>query len=897
MNRLHWRRALPILLLIALTLLFYRQLAFSELILARGDTYNYFYPYWDLRNAALRAGELPLWTSDIFMGAPLLANPQLGTYYPLNWLTAPFRAPLAIKISILIHSALAGAGMLFLYRQVIGKAMLPALVAALTYSFSGHVGAHVEQINQFQGLAWLPLLLALYHRALTSQSRRRDALLLAMALALQISCGHTQTVFISGIGLGIYGLGHCLTAGRTRRESAGAILLLALAALLAALLALPQLLPSLELAILSNRGEGFGFVDATAFSLPPSLLGRALLPSYEGQLFGEYNAYLGIVGLGLALWGMLKGARPKWTWIGIAAIGLALALGRNNPMYLLLAELPGFNLFRVPARFLALYSLAMALLAGLGIQALLNSEPKAPSNADRRHANAIVLILGALIAVTALLLQPAQSLIFGGTALTRVSFVPWLLALLVLLIAFRWRRRWLTVLVAGCLLVELLLAADNLPYNDLAPPEVYLGQQFTISQLLAYQEKETVPGRTLSISQRFFDPSDITALRARYDSLGMSYAAQFHALDAVKNQLTLHPNQALTWGIPTIDGFGGGITPTVSYSQLTSLLLPDGARRSVDGRVGDRLALPACRGSCIPPLRWLQLTDTRYLIIDKVYDISHEDITYDTGLADFWVDADAFAWPAEEYDQARVLHREPLADENDTRPAPHDLLLTITDESGLNAILAGQHSIMAVTLVDSRAPERFMEAQPPPWQRAFSNSVKVYRVPADSGRAYLAPTTRGLPDDRHGGEAALLALRLSDIDIIHGDITERHLPADEPGQVDIVAYSHERVALRVLAPSPAWLILKDAHYPGWRATVNGQPQPIARANVLFRAVSVPAGDSEVVFTFEPQSWYSALYAGAALWILAILTLIALSRRDKAARQVHEPNSITNNANR
>ena len=374
----------------------------------------------------------------------------------------------------------------------------------------------------------------------------------------------------------------------------------------------------------------------------------------------------------------------------------------------------------------------------------------------------------------------------------------------------------------------------------------------------------------------------------------MAYAAQFHALDAVKNQLTLHPNQALTWGIPTIDGFGGGITPTVSYSQLTSLLLPDGARRSVDGRVGDRLALPACRGSCIPPLRWLQLTDTRYLIIDKVYDISHEDITYDTGLADFWVDADAFAWSAEEYDQARVLHREPLAGENDARPAPHDLLLTITNETGSEchprrrAQHHGRHARQ-----QPRSGALSVEAQPPSWQRAFSNSVKVYRVPAESGRAYLAPTTRGLPDDRQGGEAALLALRLSDIDIIHGDITELNLPAGEPGQVDIVDYSHERVALRVQAPAPAWLILKDAHYPGWRTTVNGQPQPIARANIMFRAVSVPAGDSEVVFTFEPQSWYSALYAGAALWILAILTLIALSRRDKVTRQIHEPNSITN----
>lgn len=876
----NWRRWLPSLLVIALTLLFYRQLAFSELILARGDTYNYFYPYWDVRNDAFRAGELPLWTSELFMGAPLLANPQLGAYYPLNWLTTPFRAPLAITISILIHSALAGAGMLYLYRQVVGPGLLPALVAALIYSFSGHLGAHVEQINQFQGLAWLPLLLALYHRALTSPTRRRDALLLCMALALQISCGHTQTVFISGIGLGLYGLGQSLTTGRSRRETAGALLTLAICVLLGALLALPQLLPSLELASLSNRGDGFGFVEATAFSLPPSLLGRALLPSYEGQLFGEYNAYLGIIGMGLACWGILNGPRRQWTWIGIAVIGLALALGRSNPIYWLLAELPGFNLFRVPARFLALYSLGMALLAGMGINALLQGESAEPSPADRRRATAIVLILGALVAATTFLLQPDPREVFGGTALTRASFVPWLLALVALLIALRRRRRWMTILAVGGLLIELLLAANNLPYNDLAPPEVYLDQRLTITQLLAYQAEETVPGRTLSISQRYFDPSDISDLRQHYDELGMAYAAQFHALDAVKNQLTLHPNLALTWGIPSIDGFGGGITPTAYYSQLTSLLLPEGAQRAVDGRLGDRLALPECRGSCIPSLRWLQLTDTRYLIIDKVYDIWHENIAYDTGLADFWADADAFAWTDAEYDQARVLHREPLAGADEALAAPHDLLLTITDADGLNAILAGEHSVMAVTLVDSRDPERYLEAQPPPWQRAFANSIKVYRVPADSGRAYLAATTRSLPDDWQGGEAALQLLRESDIDVIHGDFEERNLPAGEPGQVDIVEYSDERVALRVQAPSPAWLILKDAHYPGWLATVNGQPQPIARANVIFRAVPVPADSSAVVFTFEPQPWYTALYAGAAFWILAALMLLTLVRRER-----------------
>ena len=78
MSALPWKRILPLCCLIILTLLFFHQLALSGKILARGDTYNYFYPYWDARNQAFRAGELPLWTSDLFMGVPLLANPQIG---------------------------------------------------------------------------------------------------------------------------------------------------------------------------------------------------------------------------------------------------------------------------------------------------------------------------------------------------------------------------------------------------------------------------------------------------------------------------------------------------------------------------------------------------------------------------------------------------------------------------------------------------------------------------------------------------------------------------------------------------------------------------------------------------------------------------------------------------
>lgn len=190
--------------MIALTLVFFYRLAFTDQILARGDTFAYFYPYWHARNAAFLSGQLPLWSPNLFMGVPLLANSQIGTFYPPNWLVAPLSPPDGIRVSILLHVAWAGIGVYLLARRSLHVSPLAALTAAGIFAFSGHIAAHVEQINQLQGLAWLPWLIYLLDRALDRPLP--NVLLLGMALALQFFTGHTQTVFISGIGLAIYAL-------------------------------------------------------------------------------------------------------------------------------------------------------------------------------------------------------------------------------------------------------------------------------------------------------------------------------------------------------------------------------------------------------------------------------------------------------------------------------------------------------------------------------------------------------------------------------------------------------------------------------------------------------------------------------------------------------------------
>jgi hypothetical protein len=78
------------------------------------------------------------------------------------------------------------------------------------------------------------------------------------------------------------------------------------------------------------------------------------------------------------------------------------------------------------------------------------------------------------------------------------------------------------------------------------------------------------------------------------------------------------------------------------------------------------------------------------------------------------------------------------------------------------------------------------------------------------------------------------------------------LPAPGPApSARIVSYANTRVEIAVTSPGCGFLVLNDAWQRWWEATVDGKPRPVLRANILFRAVAVPAGQSTVVFEFAP----------------------------------------------
>lgn len=105
-------------------------------------------------------------------------------------------------------------------------------------------------------------------------------------------------------------------------------------------------------------------------------------------------------------------------------------------------------------------------------------------------------------------------------------------------------------------------------------------------------------------------------------------------------------------------------------------------------------------------------------------------------------------------------------------------------------------------------------------------------------------------------------------------------PATGAETVEVTDYAADGMTLRVAATAPAYLVLSEAWYPGWRATVDGEPVEVLQANGALRAVAVPAGESDVQLRFTAPRWQAGL-ALAALGLAAAVVLSSVGRRRQA----------------
>lgn len=99
------------------------------------------------------------------------------------------------------------------------------------------------------------------------------------------------------------------------------------------------------------------------------------------------------------------------------------------------------------------------------------------------------------------------------------------------------------------------------------------------------------------------------------------------------------------------------------------------------------------------------------------------------------------------------------------------------------------------------------------------------------------------------------------------------------GSVNIIDYTPNQVRLKSSTQQNEILVLADKFEAGWKATVDGNPTKIVKANLIFRAIKIPKGKHYIEFYYWPKSFELGLKISLiTLILISTLTIISLSRR-------------------
>jgi Bacterial membrane protein YfhO len=581
-------RNAPALLLFLLGPVAYHRALTPGWLIADWDLLLDVLPYRTYLASAWQHGRwLPLWNPHIYLGAPYLANSLASALYVPNLLVALLPVPAALNWQVALHTGLAGAGMYLYALHGLCLRRTGSAVAGLVYMLGAFMVSHTGQLNQLNAMAWTPwLMLAADRAALEPRPVRLAAL--AGVVAMVIAAGHTQYAYFSlllgGIAAAVRLRGIAVRRRRWVRSARTALLLCGGVALGVAMVAL-QLAATLELVGYSVRSGGLPLAEAGSFSLPFSGFLSDFLPDYTGEHRAEFAGSVGAAVLPLiALALTARWRRPQvglWALLGLAAV--AVAFGPKARVYdLFHALLPGFDLFRVPARALLFTIIAAAVLAGHGTRTV---QQMALAWRRPRWRPAILRAASAAIALTGLIiLTPLLALLAGNPqhGLFR-AFRPvqpenlWLMA--------GFATIAITIAAAGVLARRSALGL--LPLVVLADLVALAGHTYAMNPLpdqLVQTATVTAGLFGGDLNQRYLVlvpanptrqpaspiPADLNPYdRARY----ASFLLQFESAS---------PDLSMRVGSLDADGYGGGVLPIRSYVEFRSSLLPPNSPNTPD---------------------------------------------------------------------------------------------------------------------------------------------------------------------------------------------------------------------------------------------------------------------------------------------------------------------------
>ncbi|CAA9294749.1 MAG: Serine phosphatase RsbU, regulator of sigma subunit [uncultured Chloroflexi bacterium] len=995
-----FRDCASLAVLAVVTLVFFWPAVAHGIVAYENDTRIFYYPLFVRLAAALRAGELPLWSPDVFGGYPIFADGEAGALYPPH-LLALLALPVETAFTWLRPLRFFQAAVFtYLFCRTVRVGRFGSLVGALSFAFGGFSIAQLHHTNISTAAIWLPLILAFGELALRACPRTRYlyAILAGVGFGLQGLIIHVQVVLMSVLTFAAFCGYRCIVgpvgagggpfraltarlspAARARLSLVAgrpllAVGVVALAGATGVGLAAVQLLPLFELGTFSFRGAGVDYGFASQYSVPPVQLLSLVLPEFfvaDGRYWGlwsrwEVFVYAGVAPLVLALFGAVMGARRLVLFfLAIGLASLAMALGEHAPygIHRTLSALPGFSVLRAPGRFSYLVMLSVAMLAALGADAitreLRHREPVDEPRGRTRCFSAwgpvlftTLLLLVQLVAVAApIALTLAGTFVethkdeasawLQATFMRRRGFDPrWsqeqlyqaLVASLDVVQPATLRQLGLLAGTASVLLawdrlrtvrplwqglLVLLIAVDLVAAGRTFHPAVPYDQLQAPSGLARYLAGQ--PGR-----YRVFTQKGARDEPNRLLSYGIAEANGYSSLEPdrhthVAQMAEYAPNRLLDLmnvryyavrnlfeGLPSFN--------LTSFNPRRPLVSSTG--RNPAGTASFTLDnTPASVVRVVSTMRWAtavpQGTDVAEITAVEVEGREHR-FRLKAG-----VHTAEWAWKRPDL-QGKVAHQLPPVartwEQRDGRaqpyqahfyfgefPLPGSVRLRRLDVQFLHP--TAQVEIYGLASFDdnSKELEQLGLERLSKFKRVYADEdVIVYENQNWLPRAYLVPSaviempsseivTRMAQGDFSPERMVILEEQF--------DLTRLPppIPAETPvapitfdrpqgtqvtsaaGTVHLLRVEPELLRLDASATQPAMLFLADLAYPGWRAYLDGKETPIYRANYIFRAIYVPAGQHTVEFIYRPRSFRLGLLLTliSTVFVLGALVLLTV----------------------
>lgn len=441
-------------------------------------------------------GELPTWSPTIMGGYPLLVEEQAMPFYPPEWIYGLFRTPTAFNWMVSFHFWLGGLGGYLLMRYL-GVSSLGAWMTALATIFGAPLVAkvaagHNSHLYGRTLMTWAPLAV-LY---LANRPGWWSALGLSSVFGLQllIGVGNYQTALYTGLLVLLFGV--YVTIFRLepakRRQFFGWGMV---AALLALGIGAARLGVTLDIGLQGNRQDGLSAESVNYGSLPWLMLFGFGLPhtfddpSITDYIWPEYAIYVGAATILLAVYAVRKRRRDPSVlfWAGITVLFLWLALGSAAGLFTLFMKLvPGYQLFRNPARQVMVAGLGISILAGYGFDWMM-LHANVQTHIRRRWPYVLAIVGASLVVIVASLYQePSNTSSFDVLPQRFLRGLVWFSAAIVaFILAIRLFRTYGTWRYAVLALV--VVSVDLVSY---AAPIIYSGASL---DPLTYITPENLP--------------------------------------------------------------------------------------------------------------------------------------------------------------------------------------------------------------------------------------------------------------------------------------------------------------------------------------------------------------------------------------------------------------------